>query len=597
MVDLDNVLKLATPKYVYIRNAKLGIMKYSFMIMIFVYVIVYEIMYSCTHLEPHHASGFGEIAIEHPTEKCDPLDEKCKADFSSISDKKYCSQFTGDADSDEKSDEKAELERRLKDKKEKKSAKKEDDKDSDDGDKTAIGKYITKPKLCRYFDGQRAMWAPPQPSEIFIPTYYESLSQEVQPECYDPEIKGVKGQEGGRSAYECLKPWVTKESKEFFIANIEDFDLELQHTFEQSDIGLAGTSLDYQGFFAACKSNHPESLDKAGGCIKMLIPNSTGDVAPEDLVGLTTAKEEGMLSLSGTSRGDRIRFGNLLKATPIAQNYKSDLEGEVLDVELPAKLGHPGKSLREVGGMLLLDVNYDNFGYGRPGITFGGYPESFAVKPVTYTYRAYFIPMKKNLKMQILQDKDFPQKRTVDRWYGVTVRMQFNGKLVAFSMDELLTGLSASLVLVTSATTIVTMIAVYILPLKEKYNLLMYQMSEDFSDYISLKHNSKKTPVQSRYSTGQTLLDRYESNDKVIKDEELIKILCSNEMRLNRLDGMDPMCVFIEDEKDVMCEKIGELQKTFYESQGLTSEFINNNCSARVTGKIQGEYKSVPSGP
>mmetsp|Transcript_47126 Transcript_47126/g.74446 ORF Transcript_47126/g.74446 Transcript_47126/m.74446 type:complete len:592 (-) Transcript_47126:167-1942(-) len=569
MVDLDNILKYASPKYVYIRNAKLGILKYFFMVCIFFYVVLYEIVYSCVHLTPHHASGFGEIGLQHPTKKCDPLDSKCLAQWSSISEKKYCSQSASA--------------RVLGDKAEEAPAEEGPAKDTKDSNKAKIGEEISTPLKCRYFDSFRATWVPPQPSEIFIPTMLEEIHQEISEDCYDPEIGGIKGSEGGRSSFDCARPWVTKKKERFYMANIEDFDLNLQHTFEQADIGVAGTSVDYQGFLAACKSNHPDSLDE---CIRMRIPNSDGDAADEDLVGLTSAEEEGIESLTGTPKGDQIRFGDLLKVTPVAQEHGLD---NILDAELPDYFEHPGKSLREVGGLLLLDVNYDNFGYLRPGITIGGFPSSFNLKPITYTYRAYFLPMRTNVKIQLIGDGDFPHKRTVDKWYGVTIKMQFNGKLVMYSTSEVLTALSSGLILVTSATTLVMYLAAYLLPLKEKYCLLMYQLSEDFSDYIFMKHNrTNKDRAQSSYATGQLILDKLQSADQSLTNKEKLQILCAYEMRLNRLDGMDPKCVFeAGDDDDEMNHEIGEMARQFYKDQGLTDQQIDDNMSYRVKSKVK----------
>merc|ERR1719409_1165428 len=105
----------------------------------------------------------------------------------------------------------------------------------------------------------------------------------------------------------------------------------------------------------------------------------------------------GIPSLSTSPGGeDQIEFGELLKVAPVAQRYS--FEKGVLDAELPDDFGHPGKSLREVGGMLLIDVNYANDGYMRPNLPF--LPE---IKPITYTYRPYFIPTTRNEKYELVQ--------------------------------------------------------------------------------------------------------------------------------------------------------------------------------------------------
>merc|ERR1719174_2746274 len=96
-----------------------------------------------------------------------------------------------------------------------------------------------------------------------------------------------------------------------------------------------------------------------------------------------------------------------------------------LDAEFPDELGHPGKSLREVGGILLLDVNYANNQLMRPGFH-GLLGESLAVKPVTYMYRPYFIPSRENKVNQMIQVADDASSRIVDEWFGITIKFQFN---------------------------------------------------------------------------------------------------------------------------------------------------------------------------
>merc|ERR1719272_2720229 len=107
--------------------------------------------------------------------------------------------------------------------------------------------------------------------------------------------------------------------------------------------------------------------------------------------------------------------------------------------------------------MMMLSVNYDNTGAGRPGFPGLDFPSVMlgAVKPVTYSYRPYFIPTKENKKVEVMMNSDSSTKRTVNVWYGVTVKMSFEGNLVTFSLSKLLSAFTTGLVLLSSATTIV----------------------------------------------------------------------------------------------------------------------------------------------
>jgi len=206
-----------------------------------------------------------------------------------------------------------------------------------------------------------------------------------------------------------------------------------------------------------------------------------------------------------------------------------------------------------------------------------------AVKPVTYEYRPSFVPTRTNTINQVMQRDDDAQTRTVDVWHGITIKFQFNGRLVKFSWQGLLKSLTTALVLVTMASTLVAMFAAYVAPLSEKYCLLMYQLSEDFSDYCNYKDSVVKsgggdawTKTQALRPGGKMLLDKL-NGDMKLTDDQLIQLLCLVEMRLNRLDGQDPRLVFVEsNESNPINKAIGKLEKDFYQKTGMDETSMNN---------------------
>jgi len=534
MPDWDNIFKLTAPKYVYIRDWKLGVLKFSFMGAIFFLVVIKNILIKNLHLVPHIAQGFGKIDMQHPVDNCIDTDKDCLARFNNIATLKYCSQYSGRRLDEESAD--AE----------------EDGKESD----LNVGDYLSKARLCRYVDNHRLEWSKSIPSENFIPTRYTQVTQKINPDCYNPEIHTSADLES-KKAYRCPTPWETQETKDFYIADIESFILKLSHSFSAPVVGLAGTSTDYQGLFAACSTNHPKSIMTA--CKRVKVPNTSGSIAAEDAAGLESAEKIGMPTLSGSEDGmDQISLGDLMRAAPVAQEH--DITGSVLDAKLPKDFGHPGHSLREKGGMMLIDVDYSNIGTMRPG--FPGLPESFAVKPITYLYRPYFVPSTENSQFQLVQSSDHADTRVIDVWYGITLKMQFNGQLVVFSWSGVITALTSGLVLLTMATTLVTYLAMYVLPLKEKYCQLIYQMSEDFSNYGALRSEMKGfKDAKSIFATGTLLQDKV-ADDGTIKaetplsDEEILELVAVCEMRLNRMDGMDTKMVF-----DGLDKKLEETSK------------------------------------
>jgi hypothetical protein len=505
--------------------------------------------------------------------ECDPYDADCEPKFDTLYSLKYCSQFKGN---DLKPGKKPtpELERRLKD--------------------AEVGDHLTETRNCRYVDNLRLTWEPGVESELFIPTRFKQVKQFLNPDCYDPE---AKTEAVGSDKYDCTKAYKTEVIQDYYVADIGEFHVALEHTFNCPALGEYGSSASLQGFFAACKTNAPlTSLQIKTKCQRMAVPQSTGDTAPEDMQGLTNASAAGVPSLRASFGKDTITLSDLLKLTPVAQRFGID---EVLDSKLPDKMGHPQESLREKGGILMLDVNYDNTAEMRPG--FGPFP----VKPITYTYRPSFVPAAENYKYQLIQTKDNSDHRIVDIWYGISIRMTFNGEIVKFQLVKLFSALTTGLVLLASASTLVLYLAAYVLPLAEKYCLLLYQLSEDFSDYCCLKSRAgnlegDKAP-KSMYWVGALLFEKLQKkdgtatpqSDRKIKDDELLGILATTEMRLNRLDGMDPLAVFDQgNEMDQRLYTIGDMSKTFYSKEGIQAAEMKT-MSYRLQA---GDREPIPPG-
>lgn len=597
-----------------IRDARLGITKYLSMFAIFVYVVIYDIFYLCDHLAPHHADGFGTISMQHPVDNCDELDKECLALWHNIAKLPYCSQYTG-----KEGERLLEEEDKEEDGKEEKDEKEDDkgDKDEEEDGKSEkkkkvvekvskecpnCGKLITKKKMCRYLDNRRLEWASGTPSEIFVPTHYKQIKQKINHDCYNPAVDDSLTEPAAQ--YRCKSPYTTVSEHEFYIADIDRYELKMSHSFNSPQIGLFGVSTEFQGLFAACPTNHPpDMLAIKSECVRTKVPDTKGDIAPEDDEGLSTVEDMDIPSLHGAPSGeDVISLADLLKVTPVAQKFKK-IRKNVLDSQLPDDFGHKGKSIRENGGMLLLDVNYNNNGYLRPGFP-GTSAFNMGIKPVTYLYRPYFVPTNKNLKYQLVQGSDHSETRTIDIWYGITIKMQFNGQLVQFTMAKLLKSLTAGLVLLTAATSLVVALASYLLPLQEKYNGLMYQMSEDLSDYkkfrsdrvgclgsfinpLGMLDGAKAWSVMQSTFVSGTMLWKYLSTDgtpnKELPNSEIIKILCMNEMRLNRLDAMDTRILFNgSDEAKENAHRVKKVINSMY------SEFYTS-AQADLKKRAQGD--------
>lgn len=148
--------------------------------------------------------------------------------------------------------------------------------------------------------------------------------------------------------------------------------------------------------------------------------------------------------------------------------------------------------------------------------------------------------------------------------------MSFEGTLCKFGFSALLTTLTTALVLVTSASTIVTYMALYLFKASAKYTLLMYQYSEDFTAYKDHVANKKKERVD--YASGELLLKKAAA--KSLTEQEIYTLFLDHEFRMNKLDGRDPQLAFESADKreapltKPMVDIHEKFMKDFYDGQG-----------------------------
>jgi len=95
----DKRMSYKTPMIVSILDWRLGCMKYIFMIMIFSYVIIYNVAYNCGYLVTELPVGHVRFQLQQPTVKnnatgapCDPTKNNCDDNFTPVADLPYCKQ-------------------------------------------------------------------------------------------------------------------------------------------------------------------------------------------------------------------------------------------------------------------------------------------------------------------------------------------------------------------------------------------------------------------------------------------------------------------------------------------------------------------------
>lgn len=90
---LPNANKYQTPKVVEIHDWKLGFLRQLFYILVFLYIVPYQVLFVGKHLSESYVSGVVKVLLREPTRKgCDAFDVDCVPEFDRLSDLPYCKQ-------------------------------------------------------------------------------------------------------------------------------------------------------------------------------------------------------------------------------------------------------------------------------------------------------------------------------------------------------------------------------------------------------------------------------------------------------------------------------------------------------------------------
>merc|ERR1719215_1528116 len=81
------------PETVKFKSYKLGLFKVFVMLAVFLWWAVWEGMYvNKEYLKVHPIEGDLRMQLQHPVKSCNPLHDKCRANFRSFKDLPYCKQ-------------------------------------------------------------------------------------------------------------------------------------------------------------------------------------------------------------------------------------------------------------------------------------------------------------------------------------------------------------------------------------------------------------------------------------------------------------------------------------------------------------------------
>jgi uncharacterized membrane protein len=468
--DVDDLLAYQTPKVVKIKDRMLGMLKIIFMLIIFSYVVVFQLAYKGSHFQLESLSGIARLQLQHPTKKCNPMAKSCKSDYASLQNLPYCSQYTG--------------------------------KDAS-----------MFPKKCKYFDALDLLT--PMDGGYLIPSFVQMY--DMQPSCTpnagnnyrcDKKYEFVDNNGDAQKG-----PGRAKPKGEFYVADMDSFTILLDHSFRVETGSVEYDDYKMQGYWLDCSdkqwSLNSTWLTTAAECEKKPIICKHSDCKK---IGMVTEPKKPARKHRKKDRAEKggknllqremSRVGTLSVGSAQDEGMEeSDALSDIID-ELPnnelfsLKVGDvlsmrtlfrmAGRSLdqswydpsekanvtaRKRGTVLVVNIHYNNL---RPWTLFR--PQN----PPEYTISVTPRPVDKYKHMSIAQLDDGTRELTVA--YGTLVIVQSTGTIAVFSMIHMLIVFSTSLGLLAASSVITDILALNVLPMKDEYTKAKYQETEDFHD-------------------------------------------------------------------------------------------------------------------
>ncbi|OLP91891.1 P2X receptor A [Symbiodinium microadriaticum] len=301
-VDLHNLFAYSTTKYIVIRDARLGLLHYTLMFFIVVYILVYQLIGNLGYLKFNDAQNTVRLTLQEPTAGCNPNDTGCKDSFTPLSHLPYC------------------------------CAQNSSCKTNDDGSCSCDYRPAFKDYNCTWMSGTSA--AAIRESSIVVSTFTHEYTMTLNTSCFTSYPAAAES---------CDELYIVQEKAQVFTADVESFTLLIDHSVTSPKSGLATTSRDMQGLLFVGPNGNDGSEATA---LKDGLCSSAADAVDAPRNGRTTNKAPCYLKPSSAGGLDFFAVGTLLQATGVS------LESE----------SYPGSghSTRYEGITINLNIDYSN---------------------------------------------------------------------------------------------------------------------------------------------------------------------------------------------------------------------------------------------
>lgn len=199
--DVDDLFVYDAPRVVRIRDARLGLLQYAMLILISLYIVVWQLVQGNSYLKFRNPTVTMRMTLQQPTlDGCNPNDDSCQDTYPPFKSLPYC--CTSDC------------------------------KDMGEGGCKCPWRAF-KNFQCKYVDG--AGDAQRNAESIVVGTFQSEYNQTRNASCF--------------GSTPCTKLWLnTQEQRGMFMADIDDFTVSVDHAVQNQELGISRTSRQMSGW-------------------------------------------------------------------------------------------------------------------------------------------------------------------------------------------------------------------------------------------------------------------------------------------------------------------------------------------------------------
>jgi len=290
---------------------------------------------------------------------------------------------------------------------------------------------------CSYMDGTDVTAL--HGTSILMATAVHAYSQQLNPEC--------ETSFGSSAAATCQKLWKADADSAWYVVDPEQFTLLVDHTATAPGIEVDPRETTGYLYVADGGSRQDRFCTDNDGISDMWS-------------GARASGAPCYVSPNKAGTADYFHVGFLLDSMGVALD----------EVSPTSTVAQP--ELRRYSGMVVrIVIEYHNFRAFHLGVQ----------SRVHYVYKLTALPGSTYKETRNV-NTNYPTERVKQDLHGVLFNLQAGGYLARFDFTEMLVQLTTSLALLAVATTVVNLLAQYVLKYSPFYKKAMYTTSPDFSD-------------------------------------------------------------------------------------------------------------------